>query len=157
MLVRSAYLLTRDREDAEDLVQATLVRVARRWESIAASPDAYAYRVLINLARDRRRHRLRRPVELLGRGPSELAIEDDSERVLQREAMATLVRRLPAKQREVIVLRFFVDLSVQDAAAAMGCSVGTVKSHTARALRAIRNSWADADAGESEMEVRNVE
>ena len=71
--------------------------------------------------------------------------------------MATLVRRLPAKQREVIVLRFFVDLSVQDAAAAMGCSEGTVKSHTARALRAIRSAWADADAGESQMEVRSAE
>ncbi len=105
--------------------------------------------MLINLARDRRRHRLRRPVELLGLGPTELATEDDSERVLRREAMATLVQRLPAKQREVIVLRFFVDLSVQDAAAAMGGSVGTVKSHTARALRAIRNAWVDADAGES--------
>ncbi len=124
---------------------------------IATSPDAYAYRVLINLARDSRRHRLRRPAELLGLGPSEVGTEDESERVLRREAMAALVRRLPAKQREVIVLRFFVDLSVQDAAAAMGCSEGTVKSHTARALRAIRRAWADADADESQMEVRSAE
>jgi RNA polymerase sigma-70 factor (sigma-E family) len=157
VLLRSAYLLTRDREDAEDLLQATLFRVARRWESIAASPDAYAYRVLINLARDRRRDRSRRPVESLGVAPPVLSAADDSDRCVQRDAMTALVRCLPAKQREVIVLRFYIDLSVRDAAAAMGCSEGTVKSHTSRALAAIRAGWVDADAGDSQMEVRNAE
>jgi RNA polymerase sigma-70 factor (sigma-E family) len=157
VLLRSAYVLTRDREDAEDLLQATLFRVARRWESIAASPDAYAYWVLINLARDRRRDRSRRPVESLGVTPTVLSAADDSDRVVQRDAMTALVRRLPAKQREVIVLRFYIDLSVQDAAAAMGCSEGTVKSHTSRALAAIRAAWGDADASDSQMEVRNAD
>ena len=82
---------------------------------------------------------------------------DDSDRVVQRDAMTALVRLLPAKQREVIVLRFYIDLSVQDAAAALGCSEGTVKSHTSRALAAIRAAWVDADASDSQMEVRNAE
>ncbi|MGZ6616738.1 MAG: SigE family RNA polymerase sigma factor [Solirubrobacteraceae bacterium] len=157
VLLRSASLLTRDHQDAEDLLQATLFRVARRWESIATSPDACAHRVLINLARDRGRHRSRRPVEALGVAPPVLSAVDDSDRVVQWDAMTALVRRLPAKQREVIVLRFFIDLSVQDVAAAMGCSEGTVKSHTSRALAAIRAAWVDADAGDSQMEVHNAE
>jgi len=158
MLLRSAFLLTRDRDDAEDLLQATLYRVARRWEAISSSPDAYAYRVLVNLARDRRRNLGRRPAEV----PQDIGrfepAGDETERVVERDAMTALVRGLPNKQREVIVLRFFLDLSVEETAAALGCSRGTVKSHTSRALRSLRSLVADAGRRDPvQTEVPNAE
>jgi RNA polymerase sigma-70 factor (sigma-E family) len=157
MLLRSAYLLTRDHADAEDLLQATLFRVARRWEAIEASRAGYAYRVLVNLARDRRRNRGRRPVEEPESDRSSEYIQDPTQRVIERDVMTAMVRRLPAKQREVIVLRFFVDLSLADTAAAMGCSEGTVKSHTSRALASMR-AFMDPDAaGNRWMEVPHAE
>jgi RNA polymerase sigma-70 factor (sigma-E family) len=146
LLLRTACLLTRDRGSAEDLLQATLWRVARRWEAINESPDAYAREVLVNLSRDRRRHLRRRPVE----APESPTAVNDQERdvavgVVERDAMAGAVRRLPRRQREVIVLRFFLDLSVDETAAALGASAGTVKSHTSRALIRLR-ALLDGDA-----------
>ena len=157
ILLRSAYLLTRDHADAEDLLQATLLRVARRWEAIEASPDGYAYRVLVNLARDRRRNLGRRPVEAQESDYSPESGRDVTQRVIERDAMTTMVKRLPAKQREVIVLRYFVDLSLAQTAAAMGCSEGTVKSHTSRALASMRAFMGSGALGDRWMEVPHAE
>ena len=85
-LLRSAFLLTRDRGHAEDLLQMTLFRVARRWEEIEGSPRAFAYRVLVNLSRDRRRNLGRRPIEApSSAAPLDVAARDVSERVLERD------------------------------------------------------------------------
>ena len=156
-LLQSAYLLTRDRGHAEDLLQTTLFRVARRWEAIEGSPQAFAYRVLVNLSRDRRRNVGRRPIEAPGAAVLPAVAQDVSERVLERDVMTALVRRLPVKQREVVVLRFFVDLSVAETAAALGCSEGTVKSHTSRALASIRASMTESPVGDRWMEVPRAE
>ena len=157
-LLRSAFLLTRDRGHAEDLLQMTLFRVARRWEEIEGSPRAFAYRVLVNLSRDRRRNLGRRPIEApSSAAPLDVAARDVSERVLERDVMTALVRRLPTRQREVIVLRFLVDLSVGETAAALGCSEGTVKSHTSRALASIRASVTEGPVGDRWMEVPRAE
>jgi RNA polymerase sigma-70 factor (sigma-E family) len=137
-LVRSGYLLTGDRGHAEDLVQVTLWRTARRWNALSGSPDAYAHHVLVNLSRDRRRSLRRRPREV---AQLDLVVDrghDDTEALLERNAMAQAVRRLPRRQREVVVLRFFLDLSVAQAAAVLGASEGTVKSYTARAIAQLR-------------------
>ena len=139
-LLRSAYLLTGDREDSEDLLQIALVRTARRWDVAHRSPLAYAHRVLVNLLHDRRRQLRRRVSERpLGelddrRSP----VSDAVEGLLDRAVIIAAVRRLPARQREVVVLRFFADLSVADTADAIGSSEGTVKTHTSRALLALR-------------------
>jgi RNA polymerase sigma-70 factor (sigma-E family) len=156
-LLQSAYVLTRDRGHAEDLLQMTLFRVARRWEAIEGSPHAFAYRVLVNLSRDRRRSLGRRPIEApSSAAPLQAAAQDVGERALDRDVMTALVRGLPTKQREVIVLRFFVDLSVVETAAALGCSEGTVKSHTSRALASIR-TMIESPVGDRWVEVPRAE
>jgi RNA polymerase sigma-70 factor (sigma-E family) len=138
-LLRSAYLLTGDRGHAEDLLQVTLWRTARRWHAVQGSPDAYAREVLVNLSRDRRRGLSRRPIELAETDPVVGSVSDGVEQLLERSATIQAVRSLPRRQREVVVLRFFLDLSVGQTAAALGASEGTVKSYTARALARMRD------------------
>lgn len=137
-LVRSGYLLTGDRGHAEDLAQVTLWRTARHWGELSGSPDAYAHEVLVNLSRDRRRSLQRRPREV---AQLDLVVDrghDGTEALLERNAMVQAVRRLPRRQREVVVLRFFLDLSVAQTATALGASEGTIKSYTARAITQLR-------------------
>jgi RNA polymerase sigma-70 factor (sigma-E family) len=134
-LMGTAYLLCGDRGHAEDLVQTALLRTARRWARAQEQPEAYARRVLVNLAKDRWR--------LLGRRVGEVAVHVDvaepaDDAVLEREHLLTAVRALSAGQRAVLVLRFLDDLSVAETAAALDCSEGTVKSQTSRALDRIR-------------------
>ncbi|MBS2939676.1 SigE family RNA polymerase sigma factor [Nocardioides sp. J2M5] len=134
-LLRTAYLMCGDRQHAEDLVQTALLRTARRWSSARAEPEAYARRVVVNLARDRWRSLSRRPDE----APLELDVPVPvRDGVADRDQLLRAARRLPAGQRAVLVLRYFDDLSVADTAAALGCSTGTVKSQTARALGTLR-------------------
>jgi RNA polymerase sigma-70 factor (sigma-E family) len=134
-LMGTAYLLCGDRGHAEDLVQTALLRTARRWHRAQQQPEAYARRVLVNLAKDRWR--------LLGRRVGEVAAQVDvaepaGDAVLEYDDLLAAVRALPAGQRAVLVLRFFDDLSVAETAAALDCSEGTVKSQTSRALDRIR-------------------
>jgi RNA polymerase sigma-70 factor (sigma-E family) len=144
-LLRSAYLLTGDRGYAEDLLQGALVRTARHWEQARNAPAAYAHRVLINLMHDRRRHLARRVVEqplddhvAVGR-----SVVDHAEPVVDHDAIIRAVKMLAPRQREVVVLRFFADLSVSETAEAVGSSPGSVKTHTSRALARLRDLLAD--------------
>jgi RNA polymerase sigma-70 factor (sigma-E family) len=147
-LMRTAYLLCGDSGHAEDLVQATLLRTARRWHRARQQPEAYARRVLVNLAKDRWRS-LRRRVDEVASVADVVVSEDDV--VLERQHLLAAMRELSAGQRAVLVLRFFDDLSVAETAAALDCSEGTVKSQTARALDRMRcvldpeRTNADAD------------
>ena len=132
---------------AEDLLQLTLVRVGRHWESASDSPAAYARKVLVNLSRDERRRARRRPREdSIDDAFSLAAPGDQLAAVVARDAMERALRQLPSRQREVVVLRFYADLSIAETAAAMGASEGTVKSYTARALRRMRELLADAES-----------
>jgi RNA polymerase sigma-70 factor (sigma-E family) len=142
-LLRTACLLSGDRGHAEDLLQATLWRTARHWEEIRHAPDAYAHKVLVNLSRDRRRELGRRPSEVRASDVRPEVDLDRTERLLERDAMTHAVRQLPQAQREVLVLRFFLDLSVAQTAAVLGVSQGTVKSHTSRALARMRELLAE--------------
>lgn len=137
-LMRSAYVLTGDRGHSEDLLQAALSRVARRWSAIEGSPDAYAQRVLVNLSRDRRRGLSRRVREVSRADPPSTVVDDVAAAVAQRDWMLRAIRRLPRRQREVVVLRFLLDLSVEQTADVLGATEGTVKSHTSRALSQLR-------------------
>jgi RNA polymerase sigma-70 factor (sigma-E family) len=143
--LRTAYLLCGDRGEAEDVLQTALIRTARQWETAREAPDAYIHRVLVNLLRDRHRRLLRRVAErpLGDRVVAGLAGADHAGAVVDRDAIIGAVKRLAPRQREVVVLRFFADLSVSETAAAIGSSQGSVKTHTSRALARLREVLAE--------------
>src|SRR5262245_17470622 len=118
--MRTAYLLCGDRGHAEDLVQTALLRTARRWRRAQERPEAYARRVVVNLAKDRRRSLGRRVGEVPAVDAVDLAVPEYDD-LLERERLLAAVRELPAGQRAVLVLRFFEDLSVAETAAALDC------------------------------------
>lgn len=144
-LLRSAYLLIGDRGHAEDLLQVALVRTARHWEQARDAPAAYAYRVLINLVHDRHRHLARRVVEqpLDRHVAATRPVVDHVEPVIDHDAIIRAVKLLAPRQREVVVLRFYADLSVAETADAIGSSPGSVKTHTSRALARLRELLAN--------------
>jgi RNA polymerase sigma-70 factor (sigma-E family) len=148
-LVRTAYLLTGDRGHAEDLVQTALLRTARHWARARDAPEAYVRRVLVNLSRDRVRSLFRRPRE--SPLPDEVdiwSVDAGYEQVTERRAVVRALAQLAPRQRQVIVLRFFEDLSVEQTAELLGFSAGTVKSYTSRALARLRELLADYDTME---------
>jgi RNA polymerase sigma-70 factor (sigma-E family) len=146
-LLRAAFLITWDAAEAEDLVQECLFRVARRWPRVRKldHPAAYARTVLVNLALDEGKRRSRRRAELQPTAGVRLQEQEDDSavQVIGRvEASADLLQalgELPPRQRVALVLRYFEDLSEAEVARAMGCSVGTVKSTTSRALERLRS------------------
>ena len=134
LLGSTAYLLTGNSHDAEDLVQTALARAAVRWERLD-EPEAYLRRVLYTQAVSRWRALRRRPAEWLGAPVEAVAPGVDVEvRVVLDQAL----RRLTPRQRAVLVLRFYEDRSESQASALLGCSVGTVKSQTRHALARLR-------------------
>ena len=132
-LLRSAWLLTGDWHLAEDLVQTALAKAYLAWERID-DHDAYVRRVLTTtyVTWWRRRWRGEQATEHL---PEHVAPADDLD---LRGQVAAALRDLPRRQRAVVVLRYFDDLTETQTAAALGCSVGTVKSHHARAMARLR-------------------
>jgi RNA polymerase sigma-70 factor (sigma-E family) len=140
-LLGFALLLAGDWQDAEDLVQLALIRVAGRWSAARQHPEGYTRTVLVNLARDRWRAGRRRHRETLAGDLAQLhpaTAGDPAATVLDRQVLLRACRLLPVQQRAVLVLRFWEDRSVQETAAVLGCTEGTVKSHTHRALAGLR-------------------
>jgi RNA polymerase sigma-70 factor (sigma-E family) len=138
-LLRTAYLIAGDLGEAEDLVQESLLRVARRWPRVRRMehPAAYARKILLNVALDGASRRSRRSVELDDPGgsePRDLTAALELSRVGDRLELRAALARLPPRQRAVLVLRYYLDLSEAETAAALGCSQGTVKSASSRAL-----------------------
>jgi RNA polymerase sigma-70 factor (sigma-E family) len=140
-LVRLAFGLTGDRWLAEDIAQTTLARAYVAWRRVsrADDPDAYLRRILINASH--RRFRRRRVTEQPG-DPPEMAIDGPAELVGERAAVLAALRQLPPRQRAVIVLRYWADLTDAQIAATLGCSPGTVRSQLSRALAKLRDSPA---------------
>jgi RNA polymerase sigma-70 factor (sigma-E family) len=140
-LERAAFLLLRDRSAAEDVVQSTLLRTFRRWKRAQAAPEAYSQRVLINLCHDHWRHRRRHPEpETLEQGAHVPASAVDlTDRVAQRQALEQAMTGLSPQQREVLVLRFYLDLSVAETAERLRIPEGTVKSCAHRGLAQLRD------------------
>lgn len=133
-LLRSAYLLVGDRGHAEDLVQEVLERMYVAWPRID-DPDSYSRRALVHRATNRWRTRRRRPeVGLTDQHQVTGVAGPDGTRL----DLVRALMDLPVGQRSVVVLRFLDDLSVEQTAAVLGCSTGTVKSQTARALPRLR-------------------
>lgn len=137
-LLRTAYLLTGHRQDAEDLVQLALIKVVPRWSRLHGDPDAYVRRVVVheNISRWRRR----RWREVLSDELPETALGGTpDERVDLQRALATLAPR----QRAVVVLRYLEDLTVAETADLLGVSEGTVKSQASDALARLRRLLPD--------------
>ncbi|HXW35925.1 MAG TPA: SigE family RNA polymerase sigma factor [Acidimicrobiales bacterium] len=147
-LLRTAYLVTGDAGHTEDLVQETLIKVARRWSRVdrMENPEAYARKILVNLAVDGSNRRSRHRGELAAQQrPDGLAQCDPHASwgvpalVEERMELVRALAELPPRQRAVLVLRFFHDLSESEVASTLGCSIGTVKSTTSRALARMRS------------------
>jgi RNA polymerase sigma-70 factor (sigma-E family) len=140
-LVRTARSLTGSWQSAEDLVQTALLRTWHRWDHLAdpAAAEAYARQVMVRLAATwwRRRWHGEVPTEKMPEARDH-AESDLAHTVGARTDLAVALAKLPARQRAVIVLRFYEDLSEQQTAALLGCSVGTVKSNAARGLAKLR-------------------
>jgi RNA polymerase sigma-70 factor (sigma-E family) len=129
---RVAFKILGDRPDAEDVAQEALARASLRWSRLHEHPEGWVSRVASNLAIDRYRHRQRQPI--IPKGP--VGIVD--EKVGERGDLVDALRTLSSRQREVVVLRYLADLSESDVAVALGCSTGTVKTHSSRGLAALR-------------------
>jgi RNA polymerase sigma-70 factor (sigma-E family) len=145
-LLRAAKLLTGSQEAAEDLLQAALERLLRHWGRIDGDPEGCLRRTLYNLAADGWRRRqtavagLRRlRADTTGAGPA------DAELVDLRDTLVRLMLQLPARQRAVIVLRYWEGLSEAEAAGLLGCSVGSVKSAASRGMARLRELHAGTE------------
>jgi len=138
-LVRLAFALTGDWGLAEDLAQEAFARVFRSWGNIRDQQSAPAYlrTTVVNLARRSLRRGLQERRAWSGVGDPRSA--DSATDIDLLRALA----RLPARKRACVVLRYYLDLSEADTAAALGVSVGTVKSQTARALRQLEALLAE--------------
>lgn len=142
-LLRTAYLLTGNGLAAEELVQDTLVRLYPKWERVESAdvPLAYVRRSLANAFVNHRLRASRRelPYSAVPERPAE---QDAAKQFADRDQIWTILQSLPERQRAALVLRFFEDLSDEDAAKALGCRPGTVRSLVSRGLAALRGQLA---------------
>jgi RNA polymerase sigma-70 factor (sigma-E family) len=138
-MVRFAYALTGNPWTAEDVAQAAFTKAYAAWPRVtrARNPAAYVKRIVINEHRDRTRERR------LAERFTEISPDRGADVVVQiadRSALTAALRALGPRQRAVVVLRYWLDLSEAEIAAAMSCSAGTVKSQASRALAALRKN-----------------
>jgi RNA polymerase sigma-70 factor (sigma-E family) len=138
-LVRLGYALTGDRGLGEDLAQTALAKAYASWPRVirAGNPDAYVRKIVVNASRDG--FRRRRVSEMLTDSPPEVMTGDIAS-LEQRPALFAALMKLPAGQRAVVVLRYWLDLTETETATLVGCSVGNVKSQASRALAKLRIS-----------------
>jgi RNA polymerase sigma-70 factor (sigma-E family) len=148
-LRRTAYLLTQDRHLADDLVQSSLAKAWPAWSRIESSPEAYVRKIMVNLYSHwwRRKWNGELPTETL----PETSHQDDD--VATAHGVRTALARLPRRQRAVIVLRFYEDMTEAETARMLGVSVGTIKSQTSKALARLRvdPAVAEQDAAQGDQ------
>lgn len=135
-LLRLAFLLTRDTGHAEDLLQTALARAWRAWHRVEGDPEPYVRRIIVTSHATwwRRRWRGEEPTGELPERPG----EPPQDAVDEREWLWQALGRLPRRQRTVLVLRFYEDLTEAQVATLLGVSVGTVKSQASKALAKLR-------------------
>src|SRR4029453_17118115 len=146
-LLGTAVLLAGSRVAGEDLLQAALERLVRHWGRVRGDKEGYLRRTLYHLAVDQWRSRRRRPEVLAEVEPP--GQPDGTDAVHLRDALVQALATLPPRQRAVLVLRYWEQLSEVEAAEVLGCSVGTVKSTASRGLARLREltaDWATEDA-----------
>lgn len=147
-LLRTAYAVAGDRQLAEDAVQVALATAYARWPRVRRTDDPLAYvrKVAVNaaLAQHRKAHRRRETVvEALPERSAPVGSDP-----LERDAVLRAVRLLPPRQRAVVVLRYYEDLSERQIAEVLGCRPGTVKSQASAALATLRTVLADLTEGD---------
>jgi RNA polymerase sigma-70 factor (sigma-E family) len=132
-LLRTAYLLTHDHALAEDLLQTSLAKAWFAWKRIAGEPEPYVRKILVNTYATwwRRKWNGEQPTDELPEQPMPHAPHESTD-------LWTAMGRLPRRMRAVVVLRYFEDLTEAQTADVLGCSVGTVKSQTSKALAKLR-------------------
>jgi len=132
-LLRTAYLLTHDHALAEDLLQTALAKAWQSWRRIQGAPEPYVRRILVTTYATwwRRKWNGEQPAAEVPEIPAATAAAADPD-------LWTAMARLPRRQRAVIVLRYFDDLTEAETARLLECSVGTVKSQTSKALAKLR-------------------
>lgn len=138
-LVRLGYGLTGDERLAEDLVRAALAKTYASWPRVLRSgdPDVYVRRVILNASLGRfRRRRGRKPRPDTGPEPG---AAPETRGDADRPALVTALMRLPASQRSVVLLRYWMDMTEVEVAAVLGCSVGSVRIQASRALARLRS------------------
>ncbi|WP_433653244.1 SigE family RNA polymerase sigma factor [Micromonospora zamorensis] len=138
-LRRTAYLLCGDWHTADDLVSAALVKLLRHWSRVSAmeNPDAYVRRMLLRVWLDERRRPWRREAAW-AEVPDHPVSASGTDGAADRLTILALLAELPPRRRAVLVLRYFCDLSVEETARELGCTPGTVKSQSARAIETLR-------------------
>ena len=141
-LLRTAYLIVWDEGEAEDIVQECLLKLASRWPRVRRmeQPRAYARRILVNQALDGARGRSRRRSELEPGAAASVISVDPLPALDARAELLQALGNLPARQRAVLVLRYFNDLTEAQVAEVLGCSPGTVKSSASRGLARLREA-----------------
>jgi RNA polymerase sigma-70 factor (sigma-E family) len=151
-LFTTARLLTGGhRAEAEDLLQGAYERAYRHWGRIhrRADPERYVRQILVNASIDRWRRLRRHPEAPLAVSGADPAGTDTAAAVADRDLLLRGLSALPPRQRAVLVLRYFEDLSEAQTATMLGCSVGTVKSQAARGLARLREATGETAAGDS--------
>jgi RNA polymerase sigma-70 factor (sigma-E family) len=146
-MVRLAYALTGDQGHAEDVAQTAFARAYASWPKVrqTGNPEAYVRQIVIN--ENRNRFRKQRVAERLTDSLPERGSADATRDYDERSALIAALQRLGPKQRAVVVLRYWLGLTESEAAIALNCSVGTIKSQASRALASLRQSAELVDGG----------
>ena len=137
-LIRLAYVLTCDQHAAEDLLQTALTKAAAHWGRIHSAPEAYVRQIMYREQIGLWRRRARRPETAMAQVP-ELPVADPASSLDTRLALQEALRSIPAGKRAVLVLRYLEDLPEAQVAQILGCSVGTVRSQTHKAIAQLRS------------------
>jgi RNA polymerase sigma-70 factor (sigma-E family) len=149
-LVRLAWLLVRDSATADDVVQDAFIAMHGGWRRLRDTDKALSYlrKSVVNRSRSVLRHRAVVDRHAQNGPPDAPSAEHEALTLLERSAVVAALHRLPARQREALVLRYYGDLSEADIARAMCISRGAVKSHTSRGMSALRAFLEQPDRGQ---------
>lgn len=149
-LLHTAYLLTGNAHDAQDLLQTALLAVARSWTRVRRrdQPEPYVRQAMYRHQVNRWRRRARRPEAIVADPPERSTRGDLEGESILRQSILQALSSLPARQRAVVVLRYYEDLPEADVAGVLGVSVGTVRSQASRALAKLREHYPSLELEE---------
>ena len=149
--LRLAFAMTGDADVAEEVVAQAFAHTFRRWKSgRVRAPDLYVRRAVVNEVRTTWRRSRTRRVHAARGGQLDLTVSSGIERIAEADRLGRALATLPPRVRAVVVLRIVDDLSEQQTAAALGCSVGTVKSYLSRGLDRLRETLRASDEASNE-------